>query len=62
MNSENCSEPFHGWKDSDVEHAKEMQKRIYQITGHIDTNSGPNAIQVLKLIFWERHSITNHFN
>ena len=53
MSSENLSAPFHGWNDSEVEHAKEMQKRLYQITGHSDGNSGPNAIQVRILFSWE---------
>ena len=53
MSSESFSAPFHGWKDSEVEHAKEMQKRLYQITGHSDGNSGSNAIQVRKLFSWE---------
>ena len=61
MSSENLSAPFHGWNDSEVEHAKEMQKRLYQITGHSDGNSGSNAIQVRKLFSWEMsfdHQIT----
>ena len=44
MNSQD--EPFHGWKDADVEHAKEMQKLLYKITGHSDGTFGQSAQKV----------------
>ena len=39
-------EPFHGWKDADVEHAKEMQKLLYKITGHSDATLVQNTQKV----------------
>lgn len=40
------SEPFHGWKDCEVEHAIEMQKQLYKITGHSDGNIGQHTQKV----------------
>ena len=39
-------EPFHGWKDADIEHAREMQKQLYKITGLSDSNLHHNSQRV----------------
>ena len=44
--NDDSSEPFHGWKECDVEHAIEMQKLLYKITGHSDGNIGQNTQKV----------------
>ena len=51
-------EPFHGWKDCEVEHAIEMQKLLYKITGFSDgitrQNTQKVTINVIYLLEYSR--------